>query len=170
MVSLLQRADRLLMQAVLVMAATLLSLAACVSMWQVITRFALEDPSTWSEVASRTLIVWMVYLGVAVAVRTGALMTVEFLFEKSRGTGRLVLTAVIAGLSLGVLIVMAWTGWEIAHRVRFQKIAGLVDPFTGARVSISWLYAALPVGAALSIVALVARTAELIARTTGEPR
>ena len=83
---------------------------------------------------------------------------------------RRILVAVIFGLCLGVLLVMVWTGWEMAHRVRFQKIAGVVDPFTGGRISISWLYAALPVGAVLAIVGLTARTVELYRQTPGEPR
>lgn len=162
MLSVLRLLDRLLMRAVLIVAAALLVLAASISLWQVITRFALEDPSTWSEVASRSLIIWMVYLGAAVAIRTGSLMSVEFLYDISRGTWRKVLLAVIAGLSLGVLLVMVWTGWEMAHRVRFQSVAGVLDPIHGKRISIAWLYAALPVGAALSLVGLVARTAELV--------
>lgn len=161
MLSLLSLADRLLMRTVLIVATALLVLAASVSLWQVITRFALEDPSTWSEVASRSLIIWMVYLGMAVALRTGALMTVEFLFEISSGARRKVLIAVITGLCLGVLLVMAWTGWEMAHRVRFQSVAGVVDPIHGQRISIAWLYAALPVGSVLAIVALAARTVDL---------
>lgn len=170
MLSLLKLADRLLMRTVMIAATALLVLAASVSLWQVITRFALEDPSTWSEVASRSLVIWMVYLGMAVALRTGSLMTVEFLFEISSGVRRRILVAVIFGLCLGVLLVMVWTGWEMAHRVRFQKIAGVVDPFTGGRISISWLYAALPVGAVLAIVGLTARTVELYRQTPGEPR
>jgi len=149
------------MGAVMIVAAALLVLASCISMWQVITRFALEDPSTWSEVASRSLIIWMVYLGVAVAIRKGSLMSVEFLYEISRGTGRKLLLAAISGVSLGVLLVMVWMGWEMAHRVRFQSIAGVLDPINGQRISIAWLYAALPIGAALSVVALLTRTAEL---------
>jgi TRAP-type C4-dicarboxylate transport system permease small subunit len=170
MLSLLHLVDRLLMRTVMVVATALLVLASSVSLWQVITRFALGDPSTWSEVASRSLIIWMVYLGMAVALRTGSLMTVELLLDISQGTRRKILIAIVAGLCLGVLLVMAWTGWEMAHRVRFQKIAGVVDPFTGGRISISWLYAALPVGAVLAIVGLAARTTELFRQTSGGGR
>lgn len=146
-------------------AMALLVLAACVSLYQVATRFVFEEPSTWSEVTARSLAIWMVYLGVAAAFRTGALMTVEFLYRRLRGTAKLVLIAAVTGLSLGVLLVMAWYGWEMVGRVRFQMLAGVENPFTGEGISIALVYAAVPVGAVLAIVGLLARTAEEVQAT-----
>ena len=156
--------DRALTRLVLVLAAALLCLAASVAMWQVVTRFVFEDPSTWSEVICRALIVWMVYLGLALALRAGALMSVEYLFARSRGRGRALLVCLIAGVSLAALLIMLWYGQDMAYRVRFQTIAGVLNPFTGKPVSISWLYASVPVGAALGILAVAARTAEQLGR------
>ena len=160
---LLFRVDRLLMHAVLVAAAVLLAAAACISLWQVVTRFAFGDPSSWSEVSARVLIIWMVYLGLAVALRTGALMSVEYLYARCRGRRRAALVWVIAAVTFGVLLVMMVAGCGMAYRVRFQSLAGVLNPITGRRASISWLYAAVPVGAVLGLVGLVARTADQLA-------
>ncbi len=154
--------ESFLMRWTLRAAMVLLALTCCVSLYQVVTRFVFEEPSTWSEVTARSLNIWMVYLGVAVAFRTGALMAVEFLFNRLHGGARAVLVAVIAGLSLGVLLVMVWYGWEMVGRVRFQMLAGVDNPFTGDGISIALVYAAVPVGAALAIVGLLARAAEQI--------
>lgn len=107
----------------------------------------------------------MVYLGVAVAFRTGALMAVDFTFDRLRGRARAVLVAAITGVSLGVLGVMVWFGTAMVSRVRFQSLAGMMNPFTGEEVSIGLVYAAIPVGATLAIVAALARATEEIRRS-----
>ncbi|HET8725907.1 MAG TPA: TRAP transporter small permease [Alphaproteobacteria bacterium] len=142
------------------LAVLLLALTCCVSLYQVMTRFLFEQPSTWSEVVARSLNVWMVYLGAAVAFRTGALMSVDFLVERLGGTARAVLIMAITGISLGVLLVLFWYGVQMAGRVRFQALAGVFNPFTGSTVSIAIVYAAVPAGAALAVIGLLARTAE----------
>lgn len=168
MLTVLGTVERAIMRWTLRAAMLLLVLAAGVAFYQVVTRFLFEEPSTWSEVAARSLTIWMVYLGVAVAFRTGALLAVEFLYSRLHGTARLVLTAVIFGLSLGVLLVMVWAGWEMVTRARFQMLAGVENPVTGAGISIAWVYAAVPTGAALAIVGLLARTAEQVREILAE--
>ena len=152
------------------LAAALLVAMAGVSFYQVVTRFVFERPSTWSEVLSRSLQIWMVYLGLVAAFRTGALMSVDMLLRTAPRRARLALTAAIAGLNLGVLGVMVWFGWSMAERVRSQTLAGVDNPFTGGGISISLVYAAVPVGAALCTVAVLARLAEEVrALRGGEP-
>jgi len=162
MLNVLWTAERFLMRWTLRAAMALLILAACVSLYQVVTRFVFEEPSTWSEVTARSLTIWMVYLGMAVAFRTGALMAVEFVFNRLHGSARVVLIAGITGLSLGVLLVMAWFGWEMVGRVKFQMLAGVENPLTGEGISIALVYAAVPVGAVLAIVGLLARAVEQV--------
>lgn len=162
MLAALSSVEAFLMRWTLRAAMALLVLTCCVSLYQVATRFIFEEPSTWSEVTARSLNIWMVYLGVAVAFRTGALMAVEFLFNRLHGGARAALVVAISGLSLGVLLVMAWYGWDMVGRVRFQMLAGVDNPFTGEGISIALVYAAVPVGSVLAIVGLLARTAEQV--------
>lgn len=158
--TLLRRAEQAIVMAALGTAMALLVLMASVSLYQVITRFVFEQPSTWSEVTSRSLQIWMVYLGMVAAFRTGALLSVDLLVRSLKGLPKLVLLSAIAGISFGVLGIMVWYGWDMAHRVRFQTLAGVDNPFTGGGISIALVYAAIPVGAALSTVAVVARFVE----------
>jgi TRAP-type C4-dicarboxylate transport system permease small subunit len=46
-------------------------------------------------------------------------------------------------------------------------LAGVLNPFTGEGLSIAFVYAAIPVGAALGVVGLIARTVEQF-RAIGE--
>ncbi len=156
------RFERFLMRWTMRTAMVLLVLTCFVSFYQVITRFVFEEPSTWSEVVARSLNIWMVYLGVAVAFRTGALMGVDFLVDHTSGRARAVLIAAITGISLGVLGVMVWFGYQMVGRAQFQMLAGVLNPFTGDSVSIATVYAAIPVGAAIAIVGALARAVEQI--------
>jgi TRAP-type C4-dicarboxylate transport system permease small subunit len=162
MVRLFFRFEQFLTRWTMRAAMALLVLCCFVSFYQVVTRFLLEDPSAWSEVTARSMNIWMVYLGVAVAFRTGALMAVDFLLDRLHGQVRAVLIAVIFGVSLGVLGVMVWFGIVMVMRAQYQMLAGALNPFTGEGVSISIVYAAVPAGAALAIVALIARTVEMV--------
>ena len=128
----------------------LLAVAAAVAFYQVVTRFVLQQPATWSEVLIRTLLVWMVYLGVTAGFRSGALVAVDALARAVSGQGKRWLEGAIASASLALLVVIVWWGWQVAWRSRFQNLAGLEIP-------IIWLYAAAPVGAGFAILAVIAR-------------
>lgn len=143
--------------------ATLLALMALITMWQVVTRFVLQQPSTWSELTARSLMIWMVYLGLAVVLRSGSLIAIEVLMAAIPHRLRQVVTIAIAAVTLSVLVVMTWYGWTMAARVSAQAIAGVTNPFTGDPISIAWVYAAIPCGAALAIIALLARLADDLA-------
>ena len=165
----LARLERGVVASALGVAAALLVAMAAVSFYQVTTRFVFERPSTWSEVMSRSLQIWMVYLGLVAAFRTGALMSVDLALRSVPRRARLALTAAIAGLNLAVLLIMSWFGWSMAERVRTQTLAGVENPFTGDGISIALVYAAVPVGAVLCIVAVVARLVEEIAALRAQP-
>ncbi|GAB4180631.1 MAG: TRAP transporter small permease [Rhodocyclaceae bacterium] len=132
------------------LAQILLVVAACLGFYQVITRFVLEAPSDWSEVATRTALVWMVYLACAVAFREGALAAVEILHDACRGRARRLLRRFTTFITLAFLALVAWQGFVVSYRVRFQSLAGL-------DISISWAYLAIPVGACFSMLAVLAR-------------
>lgn len=143
------RFERRLTGVVTALALALLALASCLGLYQVLARFVFENPSDWTEVATRTALVWMVYLGMVAALREGALVSVDVLYGLCRGRARVVLEAVITAVTLAFLVVVAWAGFEVAWRIRFQNLAGL-------GISISWAYLAVPLGACLSMLAVVA--------------
>lgn len=150
MKQLILAADRVVGGLILGLACILLALAAACGLYQIIARFILEEPSTWTEVLTRTLIIWSVFLGLAASLRGGALLSVDLMYRTVAKTPFLpVLQAFITGLTLLFLLVIIWFGWDMVHRVRFQTLAGL-------EISISWAYAAIPVGGICSLLAVVA--------------
>ncbi len=128
---------------------TFLVIAAGLALYQVTTRFVFGVPSTWSEVITRSSMIWSVFLGVAVAFRHGAMISVDVI--QNALPRRLGLSLfVIANLaSLLFFTILFWQGWLMTERVVPQRLAAL-------EVSIAWVYAALPVGSAFILVAIVA--------------
>lgn len=138
-------ADRIATGLATALACAALAIATAAGFWQVIARFATETPSIWSEALVRTALIWMAFLGLAAALRTGALVSIDVAHRHSRGALRRALEAAALACNLSLMGVLLWFGWIMAERVQFQEMAGL-------EVSMSWGYAALPVGAAFAIL------------------
>lgn len=143
-------ADRFVGRIVLALACVAMAVAALAGLYQVITRFVLQQPSDWTEVLTRTMIIWSVFLGLGAALRGGALLSVDLLYRTLARTRYLkLLQALITGCTLLFLVVVVWFGWDVVWRVRFQNLAGL-------EISISWAYAAVPIGATFGILGVIA--------------
>jgi TRAP-type C4-dicarboxylate transport system permease small subunit len=138
-------------------AAAMLVISVSLGFYQVITRFFLDSPSTWSEVISRSAMVWCVLLGAAAGFRGGFMMSVELIY-RLLPTRRLIwIEAFVALCCVIVFLVLVYYGTAMTWRVRSQMLSGL-------EVSIGWVYAAMPTGALLALVAIMAR---LMAQATG---
>ena len=169
MASILTAIDRIVVRAAMAVAMVLLALMSCVTFYQVITRFVLERPATWTEVTARSLMIWMVYLGLVAALRSGTLISIDLVLTSVPDRIRKAMATAIAVLTLFVLGVMVWYGWSMAERTSSQSLAGLTDPITGSSISIGLVYAAIPIGAALSVVAVIARLVEELFGAGGAP-
>jgi TRAP-type C4-dicarboxylate transport system permease small subunit len=141
--------DRITTGICTILASLAMTVAVVAGMWQVVARFATETPSVWSEALVRTALIWMAFLGVAVALRAGALVSIDVAHRYSRGALRRTIEAATLAATLSMLGVMFWFGWIMAERVQFQEMAGL-------EVSMSWGYAAIPLGAAFAMMGAVA--------------
>jgi TRAP-type C4-dicarboxylate transport system permease small subunit len=149
LVDLILAVDRRVTNAVWLMAAVLLGLLACIGLYQVLIRFIWNQPSPWSEELIGRLFVWCVMLGIVAAFRQGALVSVDLMLRLSSGAWHRLVRRLILVVTLGFLAVLAWYGFDLAWRIRFQTFATLP-------ISIAWAYLALPVGATFSILAVLA--------------
>jgi len=132
-----------------ILACLALAVAVFAGLWQVVARFATETPSVWSEALVRTALIWMAFIGLAVAIRAGALVSIDIAHRLSRGALRSFLEGLSLASILAMLGVMFWFGWSMAERVKFQEMAGL-------EVSMAWGYAAIPLGAIFAMLGAVA--------------
>jgi TRAP-type C4-dicarboxylate transport system permease small subunit len=127
----------------------MLALAACLGLFQIITRFVIERPAEWTEVLIRFSLIWMVFLGIAAAFRQGAMVCVDVLYRWSPPKAQRALEWLVAFVSLALLAVIIWYGWDYANRGKVQTVIGLED------VSMFWAYLAMPIGAAFAALGVI---------------
>ena len=123
-------------------ACAMLTIAASLGVFQIITRFVLEIPAEWTEVLIRFSLIWMVFLGIPMAFRQGAMVSVDVLYRWSPPRIRRVLDWVVC-------IVIVWWGWDYAVRGKVQTMSGLES------VTMFWAYLAMPVGGVLSMIGII---------------
>lgn len=131
------------------LACTMLVVAACLGMFQIITRFVLQQPAEWTEVLIRFSLIWMVFLGIPAGFRLGSMVSVDLMHRKASPAFRRVLDALAAAVTLMLLAVIIWYGWDYAQRGKVQTVIGLES------LSMFWAYLALPVGAVCAVFGVI---------------
>ena len=133
----------------MLIACLMLATAASLGMFQIITRFVLETPAEWTEVLIRFSLIWMVFMGIPMAFRQGAMVSVDVLYRWSGPGMRRVLDTVVALAALVLIAIILWWGWDYANRGKVPSMIGLED------VSMFWAYLAMPVGALFSVLGIL---------------
>lgn len=130
--------------------ASILFLVVAVSLatYQVTTRFVIGVPSTWSEVITRSAMIWSVFLGIAPTFRYGSMIAMEVVQRRLPSPYGLYLYLLSCGLSILFFL----------HSV----LAGDFDGAASGQTDVGgpgnfdcWVYTALPVGAAFAVVAIL---------------
>jgi len=143
------RIERWVTGTALAAACLMMAVAASLGLFQIFTRFVLEQPAEWTEVLIRFSLIWMVFLGIPMAFRQGAMVSVDVLYRWSGRRMRRFLDWAVALAALALLAVIAWWGWDYANRGKVQSMIGLEG------VSMFWAYLALPVGALFAAVGVL---------------
>jgi len=109
--------------------------------WQVITRFILNDPSSWTEEVATYLMIWVGLLGAAVALHRKAHLGIDYfvgkLDQKKRLMTEVFVYVCIAAFSSTVLVV---GGYQLVAET-FER--GQTAPATG--IELGYVYVAIPV-------------------------
>ncbi|MDD2179752.1 TRAP transporter small permease [Acidovorax sp. D2M1] len=130
-------------------ACAMLTLASALGMFQIVTRFVLEQPAEWTEVLIRFSLIWMVFLAIPAAFRQGAMVSVDVLYRWSPPRIKRVLDWVVALAALALIGIIIWYGWDYARRGGVQSMAGLES------VSMFWAYLAMPVGGLFCVIGII---------------
>jgi TRAP-type C4-dicarboxylate transport system permease small subunit len=121
-------------------ACLMMVIAAALGVFQIVTRFILEQPAEWSEILIRISLIWMVFLGIPAAFRYGAMVSVDVLYRWSPPKLRRLLDWIVCLAALTLIGIIIWWGWDYAQRGSVQSMAGLES------ISMFWAYLAMPVG------------------------
>ncbi len=131
-------------------ACLMLVIASTLGMFQIITRFVLEQPAEWSEILIRLSLIWMVFMGIPAAFRQGAMVSVDVLYRWSPPRIRRVLDWLVCLAALLLIAIIIWWGWDYALRAgRVQSMAGLES------ISMFWGYVAMPIGAMFCVIGII---------------
>ena len=130
-------------------ACAMMVIAASLAMFQIITRFVLEQPAEWSEILIRFSLIWMVFMGIPTAFRQGAMVSVDVLYRWSPPRMRRLLDWVVCLAALALIAIIIWWGWDYAQRGGVQSMAGLES------VSMFWAYLAMPVGGVFCVLGII---------------
>ncbi|TWG94810.1 C4-dicarboxylate transporter DctQ subunit [Mesorhizobium sp. J18] len=127
---------------------------------QVVIRFVLPlfnviVAAPWTEEAARYLMVWVVFLGVAVLCRSYRLISVEMLaivVPKPAGTAiKLISTAISIGFF--ALVAQIGFGWTMMSGIELSPVM---------RLPMNWVYFAVPIGSLLAIFNLLVFAGECL--------
>lgn len=130
--------------------------------WLVWGRYVMNDTPTWVEQVSLLLVVWIVFLGSAVAVRRGAHLSVLFVRDAMPGRVRAGLGVLADLMVLAFGAVMTWHGWILSARNLSREV-----PMLG--VSEAWRTAPLVACGALIALFAAARLAGVAAERGPRP-
>ncbi|MEN5180854.1 TRAP transporter small permease [Comamonas odontotermitis] len=130
-------------------ACLMLAVASTLGMFQILTRFVLEEPAEWTEVLIRFSLIWMVFLAIPMAFRQGAMVSVDVLRRWSPPAFGRVLDWLVCIATLALLAVIIWWGWDYARRGGVQTMAGLES------LSMFWAYVAMPIGGVFAVIGVI---------------
>ena len=125
----------------------LLGATVCVTFLQVVFRYVLDSSLSWSEEFSRYVFIWIIFLGTAAAVRRAEHMAVDALVDRLSPRGRRWADVAIALIGVAFFALFTWVAYLLTHNALGQRSSGL-------EISIAWVYAAGPVGGALTLLQL----------------
>jgi len=151
MSKLLKQIDRLVFLAIaLLLAAMVLDVTI-----QVVFRYVIQNPPTWTEEAARFLCIWMVFLAAGLAFGRGSHIVVDALHLVLPLPLKRLLLVLINLASLAFLLVLVWQGVEMV-----QLTSNTTS--TAMQLNMGVVYAALPTGSAIAALYVVQRLVDLV--------
>lgn len=118
---------------------------AVVSIWGVITRYFIGDPSGWVEELSLAMFVWLAFFGLSVLARRGEIVNIEFLLHFFPRWLSFSIRKVFSPLVLaGCLSVIIYLGLQLAlfSHDRYTSIL---------RIPFSYVYLGIPLGSLFTL-------------------
>ena len=130
-------------------------------LWQVFTRFILNDPSTWTEELAVFMLIWVSLLGAAVALNRGAHLGIDYFVGKLAPRKRLYTEVfVFLCVSAFCLFVMVVGGLRLV-----VDTLQLEQESPALRVKMGYVYFAIPISGFFltlyAVIGLVERLREL---------
>lgn len=129
----------------IVIASLLMFAIVSISLWGVIARYVLNDPSGWIEELTLALFVWLSSFGLSPLARRGEIVRIEFLLALfPRGVTflfRKIVSPALFAVSLAVIITLG-----------FRLVGFSRDSYTSIlRIPYSYVYLGIPLGSLFTL-------------------
>ena len=133
-----------------VLIGTFTAAALIVMFWQIITRYLFNAPLSWSDEFVRYLLVWITFVGAALAVRYSKLIKLDFIFNIFNFTkGKKAIIRSLANvLSIIFCLIILRYSLEILEIVHAQKSSSMQIPM-------SIPYLAIPFGTLMMMLNII---------------
>ncbi|WP_054707932.1 TRAP transporter small permease [Bacillus sp. JCM 19041] len=116
---------------------------------QVTTRFVINVPLSWTEEIARYLMIYIVFLGSGLAMRYNQHIAIDFLLDVIKQKNKERLQKIILWISAIFCVMLAYYGAKLTYMVIGQSTPTL-------QYSMAWAYAAIPLGALVMLVNIIA--------------
>jgi TRAP-type C4-dicarboxylate transport system permease small subunit len=103
---------------------------AAIVFLQFFTRYVLNDSLAWTEEIARYLLMWVTFIGAAVAMRRGTHIAVEFAHVFLPAAAVRVLNFVIDVLVVGFVGLLCWFAISITRRMQIQTMTVVEWPMS----------------------------------------
>jgi TRAP-type C4-dicarboxylate transport system permease small subunit len=147
---------RLYAGAVVGLATAIMAVVVVIMGVQVFFRYVLNDSLIWAEEVSGYLLVLMTFLFVGAAYERGEMATLRLLVDLLPARVRIAIMLPSLGAMIGFLWVLAYYGLRFAEMGSSYNIpaasfigSAVLGPGADLRVSMYWLYLAIPAGCLL---------------------
>lgn len=124
-----------------------LVLAICIIViWQVITRFIFNNPSSWSEEISRYLLIWIAFLGGSLGLKHGTHMGLVLVTERIKNKRVRTVFHILAYL------VCASIGYIFIHFGYIYTISGMKREMMCVSIPMGYVYIIMPISGVIIIL------------------
>lgn len=125
----------------------LMALMVIVVTWQVITRYILNSPSSYTEELSTYLLIWISLLGAAWALRNRAHLGIDILTRKLEGRAKIVSQLIIYTAVIAFAVIVFVYG---GSRLVFTTL--YLNQLSAAfKVPVGYVYTVIPISGMLMI-------------------
>lgn len=121
----------------------------------VLSRFAVNISWSWIEEGAIFLMIWVVMLGATLAFRSGHMIAVEALVMNLPYTTWKIVKTVVGMFSIAFLLILVIVGYDLAQ-LGADKVS-----ITLPWLRMYWVYLAIPVGAFMMCLNVIANLIEL---------
>ncbi|HYE11802.1 MAG TPA: TRAP transporter small permease [Patescibacteria group bacterium] len=151
----MERLDKLMVKGLFYVCSFLMFLMAAIITAQVLSRYIVGSPLTWSEELGRYIFVWMSFLGMSVAVRQGSHIALDILVKKLKGVSQKLLMFINNCLVLFFGVCLTISGFKLVELGMKQKSPTLQLPM-------QFVYIVIPISGIILMYFVISGTIQML--------